>query len=369
MFAEKCDTCFKSRMNTGYKRKKLLQKIGKGVIIYNKMMEDQVVKKNRNLTSTRKGAIMRMKKIAAAMLAAALSCGGAMSSMAATWVQTGVVDWKYQKDDGSFMTDSWLLHTDGKWYYLGADGMMKKGWFQDKDQKWYFLNSNGAMQTGLINVDGKIYWMESNGELYIGDKLLPSGLTFTFGLNGCTNGSPYTSNKFYGNGNAVAVDNVTSGGGGGGTTSKGYTVPDTVKDKTNEISNDVKATLDDLTKTEAVTGITVGAVTAVSDKAAKVNVKVDVKPEAVDEEAVSEIKAAASDAVLTIVEKADEDQTVKAKLGGLERTFTKEELESNLDDLMDRWVTKEKLNSNDVAKSGSISVVIDGVTVTYNISL
>ena len=113
MFAEKCDTCFKSRMNTGYKRKKLLQKIGKGVIIYNKMMEDHVAKLQK-MTSTRKGAIMRMKKIAAVMLAAALSCGGAMSSMAATWIQTGVVDWKYQNDDGSFMTDSWLLHTDGK---------------------------------------------------------------------------------------------------------------------------------------------------------------------------------------------------------------------------------------------------------------
>ena len=40
MFVENYDTCSKRNYNTGLKRKKLLQKIGKGVIIYNKMMEE-----------------------------------------------------------------------------------------------------------------------------------------------------------------------------------------------------------------------------------------------------------------------------------------------------------------------------------------
>lgn len=313
---------------------------------------------------------MRMKKIAAVMLAAALSCGGAMSSMAATWIQTGVTDWKYQKDDGSFMTDSWLLHTDGKWYYLGTDGMMKKGWFQDKDQKWYFLNSNGAMQTGLINVDGKIYWMESNGELYIGDKLLPSGLTFTFGLNGCTNGSPYTSNKFYGNGNAVSVNNVTSGGGGGGTTSTNNNkIPDSVVSSVDTINSDVAGSLDGLKGSGIVSNVVVGEMKTVSSKKATVDVKAAIVESNVTDAELPDIQDAVQNSVEAIMNNADAAEKMEFKVGGVSKSYTQDELNNGkLDDLINGWITVDKLKNNK-SNTGSITAVIDGVTVTYNISI
>lgn len=311
---------------------------------------------------------MRMKKIAAVMLAAALSCGGAMSSMAATWVQTGVVDWKYQKDDGSFMTDSWLLHTDGKWYYLGADGMMKKGWFQDKDQKWYFLDSNGAMQTGLINVDGKVYWMESNGELFIGDKLLPSGLTFNFGVNGCTNGSPYTSNKFLGNGNSAVVKNVVSGGSSGGSTTSSVRIPDSVKTAVNDANTSVKDSLSPLKDAGVVSSVTVGELRTVSSTKATVAVKAEVKADITDEEVV-DVQDAINGSVSAIMANADKDEKVSFSLGGVSKSYSQDDLiGGTLDDLLSRWVTVDKLKNGQVS-AGSITAIIDGVEVTYNISI
>lgn len=311
---------------------------------------------------------MRMKKIAAVMLAAALSCGGAMSSMAATWIQTGVTDWKYQKDDGSFMTENWLLHTDGKWYYLGADGLMKKGWFLDKNQKWYFLDSNGAMQTGLINVDGKVYWMEPSGELFIGDKLLPNGSTFNFDVNGCTNGFPYTSNKFYGNGNSAVVRTVTSSGGGSGTTNTVVKIPETVKTEISSITNVVSGSLEGLKNDGVVSAVNVGEMNVVSSTQATVNVKAEVNPEITDTKA-EEVRGVVRDSVEAIIVSADPDKKLTFKLGGLTKAYTQEELESGkLDNLLDNWVTADKLKNGQIT-TGSITAVIDGVTVTYNISI
>lgn len=311
---------------------------------------------------------MRMKKIAAVMLAAALSCGGAMSSMAATWIQTGVTDWKYQKDDGSFMTENWLLHTDGKWYYLGADGLMKKGWFLDKNQKWYFLDSNGAMQTGLINVDGKVYWMEPSGELFIGDKLLPNGSTFNFDVNGCTNGFPYTSNKFYGNGNSAVVRTVTSSGGGSGTTNTVVKIPETVKTEISSITNVVSGSLEELKNDGVVSAVNVGEMNVVSSTQATVNVTAVVDTEITDEKA-EEVRGVVGDSVNAIIGGADPDKKLTFKLGGLTKAYTQEELESGkLDNLLDNWVTADKLKNGQIT-TGSITAVIDGVTVTYNISI
>lgn len=311
---------------------------------------------------------MRMKKIAAVMLAAALSCGGAMSSMAATWIQTGVTDWKYQKDDGSFMTENWLLHTDGKWYYLGADGLMKKGWFQDKDQKWYFLDFNGAMQTGLINVDGKVYWMEPSGELFIGDKLLPNGSTFNFDVNGCTNGFPYTSNKFYGNGNSAVVRTVTSSGGGSGTINTVVKIPETVKTEISSITNVVSGSLEGLKNDGVVSTVNVGEMNVVSSTKATVNVTAEVNPGITDAKA-EEVRGVVRDSVEAIIVSADSDKKLTFKLGGLTKAYTQEELDNGkLDELLDNWVTADKLKNSQVT-TGSITAVIDGVTVTYNISI
>ena len=42
---------------------------------------------------------------------------------------------------------------DGKWYYLNSDGAMQIGW-KKIDGKWYYLLTDGAMGTNMITPDG-----------------------------------------------------------------------------------------------------------------------------------------------------------------------------------------------------------------------
>ena len=43
---------------------------------------------------------------------------------------------------------------------------MVTGW-AEMDGKWYYLNSNGTMATGWINVDGKWYYLYGDGSLAV----------------------------------------------------------------------------------------------------------------------------------------------------------------------------------------------------------
>lgn len=47
-----------------------------------------------------------------------------ITSFAGTWSQTGN-DWKYQNDNGTFASNTWITE-NGAEYYLGADGIMLK---------------------------------------------------------------------------------------------------------------------------------------------------------------------------------------------------------------------------------------------------
>ncbi|MDS8126730.1 N-acetylmuramoyl-L-alanine amidase family protein, partial [Streptococcus pneumoniae] len=44
-----------------------------------------------------------------------------------------------------------------------GNGDMTTGWFQ-VNGRWYYLNSNGAMVTGSQTIDGKVYNFASSGE-------------------------------------------------------------------------------------------------------------------------------------------------------------------------------------------------------------
>ena len=62
---------------------------------------------------------------------------------------------------------------DGNWYYYNAEGQLHKGWLE-LNGDWYYLNpDNGVMATGFIQVDGKTYYMLSDG------KMLTQPMTFT----------------------------------------------------------------------------------------------------------------------------------------------------------------------------------------------
>lgn len=311
---------------------------------------------------------MRMKKIAATMLVVALSCGSAMSSIAATWVKVGQSDWKFQKNDGSMMTDSWLQHTDGKWYFLGEDGMMRKGWYKDKDQKWYFLNGQGAMQTGLIEVDSKVYFMEEkSGELFVGEKTMPNGMTYNFGLNGSTNGAPFTAQKFNGNGDIVAPSTTSSVPGGSSGSSSGDSFVPTISTEAADAINSLTAKVEAIEKEyeDVISSISVGGLKVLSSSRVEVPVNVDLKKaEAVAN--LSKTRDAVKAAAQELIKKTTGPVTLS--LGDIERKFSAEEVNNRLDEFADKWVTEEKLDLYG-KNIGSVGIVIDGVKLTYKISL
>ena len=66
---------------------------------------------------------------------------------------------------GAMVENGWLeekYENGSDWYYLGADGLAKKGWFQDKG-KWYYLDPDYAIMWhgGFVPMsDGKIYYLD-----------------------------------------------------------------------------------------------------------------------------------------------------------------------------------------------------------------
>ena len=63
---------------------------------------------------------------------------------------------------------SWQ-ETDGKWYWLSADGTKTTGW-KEIDNTWYWFAADGAMATGWQEIDGKWYWFTVDGVMAAGWK-------------------------------------------------------------------------------------------------------------------------------------------------------------------------------------------------------
>ena len=142
-----------------------------------------------------KGEYIMKRKITIGIAAAAVMIMMTYSPVLADWEQTNGT-WNF-KEDGQNVANTWKqidgkwyyfnetgemqsgwLQKDGKWYYLDSkNGDMKEGWVQDGDKwyfldnttgematgwkktgdKWYFLDNTGSMQTGIVEVNGKIY--------------------------------------------------------------------------------------------------------------------------------------------------------------------------------------------------------------------
>ena len=63
-------------------------------------------------------------------------------------------------------TYGWL-DVDGKMYFMDTDGVMQTGW-QCIDGQRYFMNANGVMQTGWQCIDGQWYYMNVSGAMATG---------------------------------------------------------------------------------------------------------------------------------------------------------------------------------------------------------
>lgn len=88
-----------------------------------------------------------MKKKAGITLVLTFTCLllSVFPAMAGEWVQTEDEQWQYIQDDGSKAT-GWL-ELDGKRYYLDSNGCRKSSyWHKDKDDGyWYYLDEDGVM--------------------------------------------------------------------------------------------------------------------------------------------------------------------------------------------------------------------------------
>ena len=73
--------------------------------------------------------------------------------------------WYYLYSNGQMAASQWIKSSDGSWYYLNDDGKMEKGWQEYTEGKWYYLDPKGKMQTGSQNIDGKEYYLYSDGEM------------------------------------------------------------------------------------------------------------------------------------------------------------------------------------------------------------
>lgn len=97
------------------------------------------------------------KKIVTMVFAAALTVGSAFAAFAGQWQQTGS-QWKYQNDDGSYLTGWQWLDADGnniaECYYLNSDGIMlancttPDNFTVNADGAW---TVNGIVQTKVLN--------------------------------------------------------------------------------------------------------------------------------------------------------------------------------------------------------------------------
>lgn len=96
------------------------------------------------------------KRIAVIVAAVAMSVLMAIPAYAGTWKDVGG-RWKYQRSANKYASQGWL-NLDGKKYYIGSDGFMVTGWTKI-DGQWYFMDESGLLQYGWLKDNEKWYYL------------------------------------------------------------------------------------------------------------------------------------------------------------------------------------------------------------------
>lgn len=93
------------------------------------------------------------------------SSGSKYISASSTGVQAYGTGKRFVKSDGSIAKSEWVKK-DEKWYYAGADGLLKTGWYQNAAGVWYYLQNNCEMATNWQLINDKWYYLDStNGDM------------------------------------------------------------------------------------------------------------------------------------------------------------------------------------------------------------
>lgn len=89
-----------------------------------------------------------LRLIGAAAVSVWMLCG---TVFAGEW-KSDENGWKYQKDDGTCVTENWYVENDD-WYYFGVDGYMATDmWVASR--RWSYVGSDGKMLKDTVTPDG-----------------------------------------------------------------------------------------------------------------------------------------------------------------------------------------------------------------------
>lgn len=76
--------------------------------------------------------------------------------------------WQYNDVSGQPIKNTWFYdNSNGKTYYLNADGNMATGWIMYAGN-WYYLDNSGARQTGWQYLGSAWYYLDSEGKMKTG---------------------------------------------------------------------------------------------------------------------------------------------------------------------------------------------------------
>ncbi len=96
-----------------------------------------------------------------------------IAAHAGNWVGSAETGWRYQNDDGSYVTAAWFQDTDGAWYYFGPDALMQHDTWIDG---LYYVDSSGKMMTNAVTPDG--YQVGPDGKWIQGAASQPETVSF-----------------------------------------------------------------------------------------------------------------------------------------------------------------------------------------------
>lgn len=115
------------------------------------------------------------------------------------WQQDQYGRW-YLYQDGTYPVSSWRP-IDGHYYHFSPSGYMEVNtWVLESNGNWYFCTADGTMALGFNNVNGAWYYMDpANGITAMGGLHLINGRYYYMNANGARVQNQWVNEFYYGN--------------------------------------------------------------------------------------------------------------------------------------------------------------------------
>lgn len=163
--------------------------------------------KNSMATAARSGGAKALSVLAVGLFLS-LSC---LLCVQAGWVKTP--EWRYVDEDGTQRRGTWYKDERGGTYYLDESGRLVTGFYDIGGGDIRFFDSSGYLRTGLVELDGTVYFLDEQGKPVRGDVVV-NGELCTFGECGLRDGRVTVprSQRFYHDESGALVGGVDVSG-------------------------------------------------------------------------------------------------------------------------------------------------------------